>query len=89
MEIVVNISEDIYKRILPYKDEPIISNHANYLPELTHAVANGTPLPKEHGDLIDISKLPVTYAYLGISDKPTSVVNYNCILNAKKIIRGR
>ena len=57
IELVIKIDEDIYKRILPYKDEPIISNHANYLPELTHAVANGTPLPKGHGRLIDADSM--------------------------------
>ena len=56
--------------------------------EIVSKVANGIPLPEGHGDLIDISKLPVTTAYFGISDKPTKVVNYNCILNAKKIIKA-
>ncbi len=57
MQIVINISEEIYKRILPYKDLPIVSNLANDYPELIHAVANGTPLPKRHGRLIDADKL--------------------------------
>lgn len=52
MQIVINIDEEVYKRTLPYKDLPIISNLANDYPELTHAVANGTPLPKGHGKLI-------------------------------------
>ncbi len=45
-------------------------------------------LPKGHGDLIDISKLPITTTYFGISDEPKEVVKYNCILNAKKIIKA-
>lgn len=57
MKIVIDISGDIYKRLLPYKDVPIISNHSNFLPELTHAVANGVPLPKEHGRLIDADSM--------------------------------
>lgn len=54
MQIVINIDEEVYKRTLPYKDLPIISNLANDYPELTHAVANGVPLPKEHGRIADM-----------------------------------
>ncbi len=57
MQIVINISEEIYKRILPYKDVPVISNLANDFPELIHAVANGAPIPKGHGRLIDADAL--------------------------------
>jgi hypothetical protein len=53
MQIVINIDEVIYKRILPYKDVPVISNLANDFPELIHAVANGVPIPTGHGRLID------------------------------------
>lgn len=53
MQLLINISKEIYERTLPYKDSPIVSNLANDYPELTHAVANGTPLPEGHGDLID------------------------------------
>jgi hypothetical protein len=53
MQLVINIDEVIYKRILPYKDVPVISNLANDFPEITHAIANGVPLPKGHGRLID------------------------------------
>ena len=78
MQIVIDIPDVFYKYCKAQKDAT----------EIQLAVKNGIPLPKEHGDLIDISKLPVTYTYLGISDKPTEVVNYNCILNAKKIIKA-
>lgn len=53
MQLVINIDEEIYKRILPYKDLPVISNLANDFPEITHAIANGVPLSKSHGRLID------------------------------------
>ena len=56
MQIVINIDEKIYKRILPYKDVPVISNLCNDFPEITHAIANGVPLPKGHGRLIDADK---------------------------------
>jgi hypothetical protein len=57
MQLVINIDEEIYKRVLPYKDVPVISNLANDFPEITHAIANGVPLPKEHGRLIDADEL--------------------------------
>ena len=57
MQIVINIDEAIYKRILPYKDVPVISNLCNDYPEITHAIANGVPLPKGHGRLIDADEI--------------------------------
>ena len=54
MHIVINIDEEVYKRTLPYKDLPVISNLANDYDEITHAVANGVPLPKGHGRIADI-----------------------------------
>ena len=56
VELVIKIPEEIYKRVLPYKDLPVISNLANDYPELTHAVANGVPLPKGHGRLLILSE---------------------------------
>ena len=53
MQIVINIDDDVYKRALVYKDVQLASNSANDLSELITAVANGTPLPKRHGRLID------------------------------------
>ena len=53
VELVIKIPEEIYKRILPYRDFPIISNLANDNSEIIHAVANGVPLSKGHGRLID------------------------------------
>lgn len=53
MQIVINIGDDVYKRALVYKDVQLASNKANDLSELITAVANGTPLPKNHGRLID------------------------------------
>ena len=53
MQIVINIDEEIYKRVLPYRDFPVISSLANDYPELMHAVANGVLIPKGHGRLMD------------------------------------
>jgi hypothetical protein len=57
MQVVINIDEEIYKRILPYKDLPIISNLCNDYPEITHAIANGVPISTGHGRLIDADEI--------------------------------
>lgn len=80
MQIVIDIPEEDYNFIKRQVADGITN-------PLKICIANGIPLPKGHGDLIDISKLPITTTYFGISDKPREVVNYNCILNAKKIIK--
>jgi hypothetical protein len=69
VELVIKISEEIYKRILPYKDLPIISNLANDFPEIIHAIANGVPIPKGHGKIGDLDKLKANIeAYRDIYD---------------------
>lgn len=62
MQIVIDIDENIYKGALVYKDTKLTGNNANDLAELTIAVANGIPLlangiplPKHYGMLIDAS----------------------------------
>lgn len=57
VELVIKIPEEIYKRILPYRDFPLISNLTTDSLKLTHAVANGTPIPKGHGRIGDLDKL--------------------------------
>lgn len=57
VELVIKIPEEIYKRILPYRDFPVISNLANDFSEITHAIANGVPLPKGHGRLVDANEI--------------------------------
>jgi hypothetical protein len=59
MQLVISIDEKIYNRILPYKDCPVISNLANDFPEITHAIANGVPLPKGHGAIKDVSQIEI------------------------------
>lgn len=50
MEIVIDISEDLYKATVNGLD-------ANEIWDLRLAIKNGTPLPKGHGDLIDRQEL--------------------------------
>lgn len=47
MQIVIDISEKIYNDIRTKNEHGIIFN----------AVKNGTPLPKEHGRIMDVDKI--------------------------------
>ena len=49
MELVINISEEDIEAIKYLKEKGFASRH-----EI--AILNGTPLPKGHGELIDIDK---------------------------------
>lgn len=49
MQIVIKISDQKYKWI--------VNNPQTYTDELHEAIRNGTPLPKNHGDLIDRNEL--------------------------------
>ena len=53
MEIVINITENIYN-LITEGDE---NRDFVYKSDLMHAIENGTPLPKGHGDLIDRKEL--------------------------------
>ena len=53
MKIIIDIPEEVYECCLPFKGSIVISNECNYLSEMTYSIANGTPLPKGHGRLID------------------------------------
>ena len=52
--MVIDIPEEYYKRALLYKD---LLEDGNLTTQAVISVANGTPLPKGHGDLIDRDKL--------------------------------
>lgn len=52
IELVIKIPEHLYKLL---KEFPSDSNEGNIENVLTKAVEHGTPLPKRHGDLVDIS----------------------------------
>ena len=52
MELVINISEEWYNKIKGFKFSQT---------KIEKAIANGTPLPKGHGELIDRSKLCQQY----------------------------
>ena len=86
MQIVINIDEEIYKRILPYKDVSVISNLANDYPELMHAVANGTLIPKGHGDLITKEQAIELVEFYQINPQHFNFVNLIDEIKAEKPI---
>lgn len=54
MQIVIDIPEDVYKPIIKaYKKDKELQTR----PNLYKAIANGTILPKGHGDIVDIEHL--------------------------------
>ena len=63
MQIVIDIDEDYYKMI-----KYDVDRGTDYLPCVL--IANGTPLPKHHGRLIDADalteKAPEIQEYLGV-----------------------
>ena len=54
MQIIIDISEDWYN----YCKDKVKFHHS--LDNSDYAIANGTPLPKGHGRLIDESKLSLS-----------------------------
>jgi hypothetical protein len=56
MQVVINIDDVVYKRAMVYKGEQFPDND-DLLGALITAVANGTPLPKSHGRLIDADEI--------------------------------
>ena len=59
MKIVIDIDEDTYKDI---KKGKVYSSMRDVPQESVLAIANGTPLPKGHGRLIDADAIEYTHA---------------------------
>lgn len=76
MKIVIDIPEEEYEEILSSEDCG--------LHMLTRAVANGTPLPKGHGRLIDKDKIKCSNCgYLGCDNSDLcAIYNAQTIINA-------
>ena len=51
IELVIKIPEELYNSV---KVHPLFSSD---IPAIERAIKNGTPLPKEHGDLKDMNDL--------------------------------
>lgn len=74
MQIVINIDEETYNDI---KKGKIYSSFRDVPLESVNAVANGTPLPKGHGRLIDaneiIGKIHGVRSITAVLDAPTII----------------
>ena len=58
MQIVINIDEETYTDI---KKGKVYSSYRDVPQESVLAIANGTPLPKGHGDLKDMGNLKYVF----------------------------
>lgn len=61
VELVINISEEAYKARKHW-----VINPKRMVNEVDKAIANGTPLPKGHGKLKDVSKI---YSHINILNR--------------------
>lgn len=55
MKIVIDIEEKIFKEVTKY--DGIVPSGNRLYDSILLSIYNGTPLPKEHGRLVDISKI--------------------------------
>lgn len=53
MQIMIDIPEYLYEQVLDLYNEPILGLAGDFTKDLIKGVANGIPLPKGHGDLVD------------------------------------
>lgn len=60
MKIVIDISEHIYKQIMADSEVYILDNEVDRI-LIENAIYNGTPLPKNHGRLIDADELKTSF----------------------------
>lgn len=59
MKIVIDIDDDIYKSVVN-NDAYVLEEDVDWI-LLENAIANGTPLPKHHGRLIDADELKTSF----------------------------
>lgn len=52
IELVIKIDEDIYKA-----RQRLVANQKRMVDKVDIAIANGTPLPKGHGSLVDVKEV--------------------------------
>ena len=83
MEIVIKIPEELYET---YKGRPPMLGDAG-MDMIAQAIANGTPLPKGHGRLIDADILRSMYS-INRANFNTVVGIQKWIDNAPTIIGG-
>ena len=86
MQIVIDISEDVYTRLLDNGRPMDIADGI----VIDRAIHNGIPLPKGHGDLKDNDTLDTIF--LNATNSPNKKLSYeeisNLILDAPTVIEA-
>lgn len=86
IELVIKINEKIYEARKNW-----VANPKMIVDELDEAVANGTPLPKGHGDLIDVGQCDrkLFYQQCGGADSLITVKSaFDMLMSLPKIIEA-
>ena len=58
MQLVINIDDDLYKSIISHRCKLKFQQKCDY-EDLKNAIEDGTPLPKGHGAIKDISQIEI------------------------------
>ncbi len=83
IELVIKIPEEEYKLCKKYKGH--LGDHRM----VSGAIANGTPLPKGHGNLIDTNELLKEKIRFEDFDGDTfNIIHEETVINAKTIIKA-
>ena len=67
MEILIRLGKRMYKNV---KHHTLTFNEID---EICDVIANGTPLPKGHGRLIDVNEIPLDCDYCDVDNAPTII----------------
>lgn len=87
IEVVIKIPKDKYETLVELNERVKKGESIYKLTEYEKSIANGIPLPKNHGRLIDASQLYTVTAYDG-NDNEICYVLYEDIENAQTILEA-
>lgn len=80
IELVVKIPEDVYRYAKKYNGSSMLTLREREISMCMNAIANGIPLPKEHGRLIDADEFK-NYCQTGLENvKPLFKTEKYCKL---------
>ena len=79
MEVVIKIPDEAYELL---KNKPTLDNIAESI------IANGTPLPKGHGDLIDRDKLSHIYRQMSYCSTAPNFIWVSELMKVTPIIEA-
>lgn len=89
MEVVIDIDDNIYTRLFDNGLPIDLTTAINDATDIATAIRNGTPLPENHGDLIERNELlDYSYEIDSMYCMYDEVVNVDDIKNAPAIIKG-